>query len=120
MTADQIAAWLGSFMDIELTLIDASAVALTSINGRPAACTVGFSQVDTGLSLDDDPASLSNLTEAGHRAHLRMAARKGARRESVSPVKISSRPVMRIHPGAPGWVRQLEQVESLGGRVEVF
>ena len=57
MTADQIAAWLGSFMDIELTLIDASAVALTSINDRPAACTVGFSQVDTGLSLDDDPAT---------------------------------------------------------------
>lgn len=57
MTADQIAAWLGSFMDIELTLIDASAVALTSINDRPAACTVGFSQVDTGLSLDDDPTT---------------------------------------------------------------
>ena len=75
---------------------------------------------DARDSLDDDPASLSHLTEAGHRAHLRMAARKGARRESVSPVKISSRPVMRIHPGAPGWVRQLEQVESLGGRVEVF
>ena len=38
----------------------------------------------------------------------------------VSPIKISSRPVMRLHPGAPGWVQQLKQIESLGGRVEVF
>ena len=66
------------------------------------------------------PPSMHELAESGHRAHLRMAARKGARRESVSPVKISSRPVMRVHPGAVGWVKQLTQIESLGGRVEVF
>nr|WP_245531638.1 prephenate dehydrogenase [Corynebacterium capitovis] len=63
---------------------------------------------------------MKDLAEAGNRAYTRMAARTGARRESVSPVRISSRPVMRIHPGAPGWVNQLRQVESLGGRVEVF
>ncbi len=71
-------------------------------------------------SLSGDVPSMKELAESGNRAHTRMAARKGARRESVSPVKISSRPVMRVHPGAPGWVRQLEQIESLGGRVEVF
>lgn len=71
-------------------------------------------------SLSGEPPSMQQLAESGHRAHTRMAARKGARRESVSPVKISSRPVMRVHPGAPGWVEQLEQIESLGGRVEVF
>lgn len=71
-------------------------------------------------SLASTPPSMQALAESGHRAHQRMAARKGARRESVSPVEISSRPVMRVHPGAPGWVRQLEQIESLGGRVEVF
>ncbi|OEX92225.1 prephenate dehydrogenase [Corynebacterium sp. BCW_4722] len=71
-------------------------------------------------SLNAPQPSMQALAEAGHRAHTRMAARKGARRESVSPVKISSRPVMRVHPGAPGWVRQLEQIESLGGRVDVF
>ena len=49
-----------------------------------------------------------------------MAARKGARRESVSPVEISSRPIMRVHPGTPGWEKQLVQIESVGGRVEVF
>lgn len=71
-------------------------------------------------SLASTPPSMKSLSESGHRAHLRMAARKGARRESVSPVEISSRPVMRVHPGAPGWVQQLDQIESLGGRVEVF
>ncbi|WCZ37748.1 prephenate dehydrogenase [Corynebacterium jeddahense] len=75
---------------------------------------------DARASLDSTPPSMQALAESGHRAHLRMAARHGARRESVSPVKISSRPVMRVHPGAPGWVHQLEQIESLGGRVEVF
>ena len=59
------------------------------------------------------------LAESGYRAHVRMNARSGARRESVSPVAISSRPVMRVHPGGPGWVKQLKQIESLGGRVEV-
>lgn len=64
--------------------------------------------------------SMKQLSENGHRAYTRMNARSGARRESVSPIKISSRPVMRLHPGAPGWVQQLKQIESLGGRVEVF
>ena len=54
--------------------------------------------------------SMEWLAESGFRAHERMAARSGARRESVSPVAISSRPVMRLHPGAPGWVRQLQQI----------
>lgn len=66
------------------------------------------------------PPDMKWLAEAGHRAHTRMAARSGARRESVSPVEISSRPVMRVHPGGPGWVQQLQQIEALGGRVEVF
>ena len=44
-------------MDIELMLIDDAAVALTTINSTPAACTVGFSQVDTGLVIDGDGAT---------------------------------------------------------------
>ena len=71
-------------------------------------------------SLSGERPSLEDLTKSGHRAHLRMAARKGARRESVSPVEISSRPIMRVHPGTPGWEKQLVQIESVGGRVEVF
>ena len=57
MKTDQVAAWLGSFMDIGLMLIDDAAVALTTINSTPAACTVGFSQVDTGLVIDGDGAT---------------------------------------------------------------
>ncbi|WP_268896810.1 prephenate dehydrogenase [Corynebacterium qintianiae] len=71
-------------------------------------------------SLSGDNPSIQSLAEAGNRAYVRMGARSGARRESVSPVKISSRPVMRVHPGGPGWVKQLKQIEALGGRVEVF
>lgn len=70
--------------------------------------------------LDSDTPNIKELAEAGHRAHTRMEARSGARRESVSPIKISSRPVMRLHPGGHNWVRQLVQAESLGGRIEVF
>ncbi|WIM67890.1 prephenate dehydrogenase [Corynebacterium breve] len=71
-------------------------------------------------NLDTDNPNIEALVDAGHRAHTRLEARSGARRESVSPVKISSRPVMRLHPGGKGWVRQLVQAESLGGRIEVF
>ncbi|UIZ92233.1 prephenate dehydrogenase [Corynebacterium sp. CNCTC7651] len=70
--------------------------------------------------LSAERPDMQYLAEAGNRAHTRMAARSGARRESVSPVRISSRPVMRVHPGGPGWVKQLQQIEAVGGRVEVF
>lgn len=75
---------------------------------------------DARDSLAADSPSMERLAESGHRAYTRMSARSGARRESVSPVQISSRPVMRVHPGGPRWVQQLTQIESLGGRVEVF
>lgn len=63
---------------------------------------------------------ISELSEAGHRARRRLEARSGARKESVSPVKISSRPVLRLHPGGPNWVRQLRQTEDIGGRIEIY
>ncbi|MEX3504799.1 prephenate dehydrogenase [Corynebacterium sp. LK2510] len=75
---------------------------------------------DARDGLSGDAPSMQELAEAGNRAYTRLAARSGARRESVSPVRISSRPVMRVHPGAPGWINQLKQIESLGARVEVF
>lgn len=71
-------------------------------------------------SLASDQPSIAELADAGYRARTRIEARSGARKESVSPVKISSRPVLRLHPGAPNWVAQLRQTESLGGRIEIF
>ena len=75
---------------------------------------------DARASLASPRPDLEQLVGAGYRAVTRMGARKGARAESVSPVKISSRPVMRIQLGADGWVKALRQTESLGGRIDVF
>lgn len=75
---------------------------------------------DARDSLAADEPSLAALADAGFRARTRIEARSGARKESVSPIKISSRPVLRLHPGAPNWVAQLRQSESLGGRIEIF
>ena len=74
---------------------------------------------DARDSLAKDRPDLTALAETGYAARVRFEARHGARGESVSPVKISSRPLLRLHPGAPGWVRQLEQAESLGGRIDI-
>ncbi|OEY27027.1 suppressor of fused domain protein [Corynebacterium sp. Marseille-P4321] len=54
MNGDQIAAWLNSVTPIELVLIDGLPVATSTHQGRPLAATVGFSTVDTGLSLAED------------------------------------------------------------------
>ena len=75
---------------------------------------------DARAGLDSEKPDVSELVEAGHRTRVRLEARSGARKESVSPVKISSRPVLRLHPGGPNWVRQLAQTEDLGGRIEIF
>ncbi|MCG7276718.1 prephenate dehydrogenase [Corynebacterium singulare] len=75
---------------------------------------------DARDSLATEEPSIAELADAGYRARTRIEARSGARKESVSPVKISSRPVLRLHPGAPNWVAQLRQTESLGGRIEIF
>lgn len=75
---------------------------------------------DAHSHLTAQPPSMQHLAESGHRAYERMTARTAAERESVSPVAVSSRPVMRVHPGGPGWVQQLKQIEAIGGRIEVF
>lgn len=75
---------------------------------------------DARDALAADPADFSYLADAGYRSRTRLDARSGAHKNSVSPVKISSRPVLRLKPGAYGWVSTLKQAESLGGRIEVY
>lgn len=75
---------------------------------------------DARASLAQPRPDISQLTEAGYTARIRFEARHGARGESVSPVKISSRPLLRLNPGASGWVNQLVHAESLGGRIDIF
>lgn len=75
---------------------------------------------DARAQLTGPHPHLQELTDAGHRSCVRFEARSGALKDSVSPIRISARPVLRVHPGGPGWERQLIQAESLGARIEVF
>lgn len=74
---------------------------------------------DARRELASDTPSMEELAAAGHRSRLRFDARNRSLKESVSPIKVSSRPVLRINPGRSGWVRTLIQAESLGARIEV-
>ncbi|VEH05373.1 prephenate dehydrogenase [Corynebacterium kutscheri] len=76
---------------------------------------------DTRAHLTGSKPNIEELVDSGYRSRIRFEARSGMHSsESVSPLKISSRPVFRVHPGAPGWVNQLIQAENLGARIEVF
>lgn len=76
---------------------------------------------DTRAHLTETPPSIEELADNGYRSRIRYEARSGhSRSESVSPAPISGRPVLRLNPGGPDWVRMLEQAESLGARIEVF
>lgn len=56
MTGDELAAWVDSiFPGIELALYDSSAVATSVHRDLPVAITLGFSSVDTGLTMQGDP-----------------------------------------------------------------
>lgn len=57
MTPDHIPAWLNSITPIELVLIDATPTALAELDGTPVAYTVGFSEMDTGLTIQADGAT---------------------------------------------------------------
>lgn len=75
---------------------------------------------DARADLAKEDPDITTLVESGYAARVRFDARHGARGESVSPVKSTSRPLLRLSPGTPGWVGQLEQAEALGGRIEIF
>ena len=59
-------------------------------------------------TLTATPPTIGNLAHAGYRSRRRYEARTG------------QRPVLRVRPGAPGWISQLEQAEHLGARIEIF
>lgn len=58
--------------------------------------------------LSGDQPSIEELVDAGYRSRIRFGARSGLR------------PVLRLHPGADGWLSILHQAEAIGSRVEVF
>ncbi|MBN9643715.1 prephenate dehydrogenase [Corynebacterium sp. CCM 8862] len=67
---------------------------------------------DARANLAANKPSVEELTDAGYRSRIRWEAR--------SQQGDSQRPILRLHPGAPGWVAQLRQAENLGARIEVF
>lgn len=75
---------------------------------------------DARERLSATPPDLEALADAGYRSRVRFDARSGRVQGSVSPVEVSSRPVLRLRPGAPGWIRTLVQAEGLGARIEVY
>ncbi|WBT08968.1 prephenate dehydrogenase [Corynebacterium sp. SCR221107] len=76
---------------------------------------------DARAHLDEKHPNLQELADSGYRSRIRYEARAGFRdTDSVSPTKLSNRPVFRVHPGAPNWTGQLIQAENLGARIEVF
>lgn len=77
---------------------------------------------DARAHLTETPPNIEELADNGYRSRIRYEARSGQGRQgdSVSPSPISGRPVLRLNPGGPDWVRMLEQAESLGARIEVF
>lgn len=78
--------------------------------------------LDARAHLAEPNPSLQELIDAGYRSRIRFEARSGVQQntESVSPTKLSGRPVLRLHPGGPGWVNQLIHAENIGARVDVF
>ncbi|GAA1472774.1 prephenate dehydrogenase [Corynebacterium felinum] len=76
---------------------------------------------DARAHLAEPSPSLEELIDNGYRSRIRFEARSGLNAaQSVSPTKISNRPVFRLNPGAENWINQLIQAENLGARIEVF
>ncbi|QMV86337.1 prephenate dehydrogenase [Corynebacterium hindlerae] len=69
---------------------------------------------DARAHLASPENDLSLLIDTGYRSRIRYEAR------AAGSSGISGRPILRLHPGAPGWVSQLEQAENLGARIDVF
>ncbi|MGP6175110.1 prephenate dehydrogenase [Corynebacterium sp. A21] len=78
--------------------------------------------IDARAHLSEATPTIEDLADNGYRSRIRYEARSGQGRDSdsVSPSPISGRPVLRIIPGSPHWLRSLEQAENLGARIEVL
>lgn len=88
-------------------------------NNRPAVLealdqTIGLLQVAREDIAHPD-RSLKTLAEDGHAARGRFEARAGRNKGDAS-----NRPIIRVRPGAPGWLDQLRSAESMGAQIGIF
>ncbi|MCS4490368.1 prephenate dehydrogenase [Corynebacterium sp. ES2794-CONJ1] len=76
---------------------------------------------DARAHLSPPQAEIQDLVDSGYRSRVRFEARSGLNAsQSVSPAKISNRPVFRLHHDGTDWANQLIQAENLGARIEVL
>lgn len=71
-------------------------------------------------SLADPSGDLADLTELGFAAHHRYRSRDAAGQKHVLDAMHGAHPVIRVRPGAKGWVDQLRSAESIGARIAIF
>lgn len=88
-------------------------------NNRPAVLealdqTIGLLQAAREDIAHPD-RSLKTLAEDGHAARGRFEARAGRNKGDAS-----NRPIIRVRPGAPGWLDQLRSAESMGAQIGIF
>ena len=88
-------------------------------NNRPAVLETLDQTIELLQSAQEDIShpdrSLKTLAEDGHAARGRFEARAG-RNEGDAP----NRPIIRVRPGAPGWLDQLRSAESMGAQIGIF
>lgn len=88
-------------------------------NNRPAVLEALDQTIELLQSTREDIAhpdrSLKTLAEDGHAARGRFEARAGRNKGDAS-----NRPIIRVRPGAPGWLDQLRSAESMGAQIGIF
>lgn len=88
-------------------------------NNRPAVLEALDQTIELLQSAREDIShpdrSLKTLAEDGHAARGRFEARAG-RNKGDAP----NRPIIRVRPGAPGWLDQLRSAESMGAQIGIF
>ena len=88
-------------------------------NNRPAVLGALDQTIELLQGAREDLAnperSLKSLTEEGHAARGRFEARAGRNKADTT-----NRPIIRVRPGAPGWVDQLRSAESMGAQIGIF
>ena len=88
-------------------------------NNRPAVLEALDQTIELLQGAREDIAhpdrSLKTLAEDGHAARGRFEARAGRNKGDAS-----NRPIIRVRPGAPGWLDQLRSAESMGAQSGIF
>ena len=88
-------------------------------NNRPAVLDALDQTIEllqgARADLANPDRSLKTRAEEGNAARGRFEARAGRNKGDAS-----NRPIIRVRPGAPGWLDQLRSAESMGAQIGIF